>query len=69
MLENVRVWPRFLPLHFYSTHQLQIFLSYKVKIKNQFNQNPNEFYSNYINEVIHESLRKVLHRQMTDAAF
>lgn len=46
ILEKVRVGPRFLPLHFYSAHQLQMFLSYKVKIKNPFNQNHHKFYSN-----------------------
>lgn len=62
MLVKVGVGPRFLPLHFYSACQLQIFLSYKVKIKNPFNKNPYKFYSNYITKVIHESARKVLHK-------
>lgn len=69
MLEKVRVEPQILLLHFYSTYRLQMFLSYQVKIKNPYNQNPHKFYSNYITKVIHESARKVLHKQMTDAAF
>lgn len=68
MLVKVRAGPRFLPLHSYFAHQLQMFVL-QSRNKNQYKQNPHEFYSNYITEVIHESARKVLHKQMTDAAF